>query len=520
VGSSSLPLSSQSQILNQTIAAKSNSSGAATFTFPSPPAAFTWTGTLTCAAAPTTAVFVANVGAVSWGDWGGNSVYGPVQVLGQGAQQLVVTATGLTANTTYTLQWNGSSDPSNLVAAVWPDVNTSALQATISGAVATAPLEHVTSASAAYTITYLSALTQTQTLVATDASLFIQLTNIAAVTTYPTSGLTVTVTGLTTGLIYLQQSGIIAQNTLNLSCPVYGFVENVSLSILGPSIPPGGWSVGFNMQVIASSAPYVVNTMPVVNPVNTAIGNGIAQQLATVTSPLEESIGTYTGTLPTTLSASISYTNQVGYNAVTLQIPTCVAGTTYTVTMKASGILFTAGAQTQVFTATSTDPYTFTFALNLVAEDGTSVSFAVSSSTGASVTLRATAISVPNIGYTQQLPGQPNNDVPMGGLQSAYVASLATASPGSTILAAPAAGYAYRLHSFTTTPQVTAGTVFLWNGLTVRYGVTFPTATQYGSGMLNGLLVTGAIYMWANGTTPAAITGSLFYDTVRLPNIT
>jgi hypothetical protein len=150
----------------------------------------------------------------------------------------------------------------------------------------------------------------------------------------------------------------------------------------------------------------------------------------------------------------------------------------------------------------------------------TGAQFVVSSSTGASVTVTVLATSTPQITYTQQLPGQPNNDVPIGGLQSAYVASLATASPGSVILAAPAAGYAYRLHSFTTTPQLTAGTVFLWNGLTVRYGVTFPTATQYNGGMLNGLLVTGAVYMWANGTTPAGVTGSLFYDIMRLPNIT
>ena len=87
------------------------------------------------------------------------------------------------------------------------------------------------------------------------------------------------------------------------------------------------------------------------------------------------------------------------------------------------------------------------------------------------------------------------------------------------MLAAPAAGYAYRLHSFTTTPQLTAGSVFLWNGAGARFGMTWPTAQQYGSGMLNGLLVTSAVYMFAAGTTPAAISGSLFYDTVRLPNI-
>ena len=133
MGTASAPLSPASQILSQTLAATSNASGVASWTFPSPPNGFTWTGTLTCASAPIGAVFLATVGGVSWGDWGANSVYGPVQVLGAGSQQLVVTATNLTANTTYTLQWNGSSDPSDLVAAVWPDVNTSGLQATIAG---------------------------------------------------------------------------------------------------------------------------------------------------------------------------------------------------------------------------------------------------------------------------------------------------------------------------------------------------------------------------------------------------
>ena len=135
MGGTQLPLSEQSQILSQTVASMADGSGNASFTFTTPPAGFTWTGTLTCASAPISAVFVATVGAVSWGDWGGDSVYGPVQVMGQGSQQLIVTATGLTAGVSYTLQWNGSSDPSSLVAAVWPDVTTSALQATISGTV-------------------------------------------------------------------------------------------------------------------------------------------------------------------------------------------------------------------------------------------------------------------------------------------------------------------------------------------------------------------------------------------------
>ena len=135
MGSASQPLSAQSQILSQTQSFNTNANGAATVSFPNPPAGFTWTGTLSCALASTGSVFLASVGGVSWGEWGGNSVYGPVQVLGNGGQQLVVTVTGLAASTNYVLQWNGSSDPSYLVAAVWPDSNSTALTAQISGTV-------------------------------------------------------------------------------------------------------------------------------------------------------------------------------------------------------------------------------------------------------------------------------------------------------------------------------------------------------------------------------------------------
>lgn len=135
MGTAGGPLSSQSQLLSQTQAFTTNASGAATISFPSPPQGFTWTGTLNCATATTGAVFLASVGAVSWGEWGGNSVYGPIQVLGAGSQQLFVTVTGLAANTSYVLQWNGSSDPSESVAAVWPDANSTALTAQISGTV-------------------------------------------------------------------------------------------------------------------------------------------------------------------------------------------------------------------------------------------------------------------------------------------------------------------------------------------------------------------------------------------------
>lgn len=132
MGEPQAPLSVESQQLSEGIAAIVNSTGQAIFTFPSVPNGFTWTGTLNCSAAPISAQFLATIGATGWGNWAGDSVYGPIQAFGM--QQLVVVATGLTPGTTVELAWLGSSDPSNLVAAVWPDPNTSSVEASIAGA--------------------------------------------------------------------------------------------------------------------------------------------------------------------------------------------------------------------------------------------------------------------------------------------------------------------------------------------------------------------------------------------------
>ena len=135
MGASGGPLDAQSQQLNVGISKIASGTGTATFTFQSPPNGQTWTGTLNCAAANTGTVFSVAVGAVNWGSFGGNSVYGPVQVFGSGGQQLIVTATGLTANTSYEMYFIGSADPSAMVAPIWPDSNSTALTAQISGTV-------------------------------------------------------------------------------------------------------------------------------------------------------------------------------------------------------------------------------------------------------------------------------------------------------------------------------------------------------------------------------------------------
>lgn len=135
MGQAQTPVSRGTQQLNETASAKSDANGNAVFTFESPPSGKTWTGTLTCAGAPVTAIFLATIGATSWGDWAGNSVAGPVQCFGSGAQQLVVTATGLTPATSYALVWAGSSDDTASVQPIFPDANSSAVAASIAGVV-------------------------------------------------------------------------------------------------------------------------------------------------------------------------------------------------------------------------------------------------------------------------------------------------------------------------------------------------------------------------------------------------
>ncbi len=122
-------LTPQSQQLNVPTSAVASATGTATFLFQSPPTGLVWTGTLTCAGAPPTAVFLATIGATSWGDWGGNSVYGPVQAFAN--QQLLITVTGLTANEPFEIVWAGSSDAEGSVQPIWPDTNTSAITAAL-----------------------------------------------------------------------------------------------------------------------------------------------------------------------------------------------------------------------------------------------------------------------------------------------------------------------------------------------------------------------------------------------------
>jgi hypothetical protein len=71
------------------------------------------------------------ISGTGWGTFGGASVFGPVQINGQGSEQLIVTGTGLNPSTDYECNLIGSSDGTSFVASLWPD-STSQLTTSIS----------------------------------------------------------------------------------------------------------------------------------------------------------------------------------------------------------------------------------------------------------------------------------------------------------------------------------------------------------------------------------------------------
>jgi hypothetical protein len=64
---------------------------------------------------------VAFVGGSQWCSWAGSAIGGPVQALP--GEQVIITATGLTAGTTYVLQWIGRSDSLSETEPSYPDTN-------------------------------------------------------------------------------------------------------------------------------------------------------------------------------------------------------------------------------------------------------------------------------------------------------------------------------------------------------------------------------------------------------------
>lgn len=521
MGTAGAPLSPQSQLLSQTQAFKTNASGAATITFPNPPQGFTWTGTLNCATATTGAVFVASVGAVSWGEWGGNSVYGPVQVLGAGSQQLVVTVTGLQANTNYVLQWNGSSDPSDTVAAVWPDANSTALTAQISGTVpvtigtpvSIVPVQHQV-VNAYITTSQAAPYSQSLAITATDQSLYLQLSSIVASGGFPTQGFFITVVGNSTGDTYLTQNVTTSGSLLNLQCQVWGFIETVTLNITIPN-PSTGSIISMNVLAVASSANFAANPVQVTNQLNP---NGLAQPLLNLPYGTVYQLSSTSGTLPRTPSLTIPPQSTI--NQVVALFTNPVAGTTYTATWNGnfegqfveSVTCVTGGAGTSL-------AIRLPVALGYNATSATLTNLVLSSSTGASIAVVVYGLTVSNLYQPAPNPGLPQDQVTYGGLQVAFTNAVTTTSPGVSLLAAPAAGTAYRLHSWCINTLPTAGSVRLWSGAgaTGTFGAMFTNSvgTQY----LGGILTTQAVYVYGPSLTPTTVGACLFYDVVQQPQI-
>lgn len=112
------------QRLSESAIALSTSAGTAVFNFPAPPTNLVWIGTLVLLAAPTGAAFSATVAGTPWCSWAGPSIGGPVQALP--GEVVQITATGLAASTSYTLQWIGRSNSLNETTPQYPDTNSGA----------------------------------------------------------------------------------------------------------------------------------------------------------------------------------------------------------------------------------------------------------------------------------------------------------------------------------------------------------------------------------------------------------
>lgn len=219
-------VSPAAQQLNQDTSAVATGNGTATFTFPSPPTSSWWSGSLFCAAAPVGAIFTAAIGATPWGEWAGNSVYGPVQCTDN--QQLTVTATGLVPGSSYILSWRGSSDDSRTVQPLFPSANSTALTAQI----------NVTPPALLFGPLVNPSATQTVTVPTSVRTLLVDI----QVTTSATVSL-VTVQGVTTNFLYynappyLQGQVLLTRSGYLVVVPLLGSIDSqVTVSITSSSI--------------------------------------------------------------------------------------------------------------------------------------------------------------------------------------------------------------------------------------------------------------------------------------------
>jgi hypothetical protein len=298
MGDTSLKIGQRSQRLIQIKSAVASASGTATFTFDVTPLGYAWTGSISCTGAPNGAVFSATANGISWGSWGANTVFGPIQT--RDNEVLVVTVTGLTSGTTYQLTWVGSSDPSDAVAAIWPEANSSALTASITGSVMALP-----SSTQLYTNNYLAlsgsspVFSQKLNLPAGCASLLVSMSIGYPLPTFPTGGLYFSVYGVASNTEYCNFSLVPSQFISNsyiynsvfifpIEVP-YGADTSVYFQISGPL--SGSWAVTFEPLTILSST-LSFGTMTVLNAPGTTLAvNGTvttaAESATAATAPTE-----------------------------------------------------------------------------------------------------------------------------------------------------------------------------------------------------------------------------------------
>jgi hypothetical protein len=121
MGQAQPPISPTTQQLYLTVADTTDGQGRGEWLFSNPPLGSTWTGTITISGGISNGRFDVFVGGILWGTFQGGAIFGPVQISGQGSQQLKVIGYELNINTTYTMTLIGSSDQELNTQPIYPE---------------------------------------------------------------------------------------------------------------------------------------------------------------------------------------------------------------------------------------------------------------------------------------------------------------------------------------------------------------------------------------------------------------
>ena len=504
MGSPSSPLTNASQGFAKNVAAVSSSSGTATFTFRSPPQGFTWTGTLSCASAPVGAVFLASIGADSWGDWGGNSVFGPIQCNAQG--QLVVSATGLAASTTYVMAWVGSSDPSDYVASIWPDTNSTALTAQVTITPTAVIYFNDTASYVSTGGTGTKTTSKTFTPGVTVNSVNIQLAGFGGSGgLVPSNGFAVGGTGGSTGYVFLaptmaNDAYLSTGGPFQTSFEVFSSIESLLITYYFYENADSATTYTWSEDVIGSSNPYPgPNPMPVINEVM-ADGSTVPLQVTDGVYPASYLVlgNVFAGGSTSLTARYTSYGFQINIGAP-------VVGSTYTVQVTTNF-----GGMTKTILsrgAVNYLPLYFPLRIN----KGEVLNVVSSSSSGVLPTAYALPSTAP-VTTVDNLPGQNLQTSNQGGFLR-FSVNVATLGTGTLLAAITATHQAYKIHSFAlgTLQTGTVGMQVICGGTdTMAFlGVNNPVQ------IMNGVITQNALTL--SNTSAASLRITVFYEIVAYP---